>query len=55
MFMALLAMEFQVLGYKIRKKFGLKPQRKVLNFDNWCSGKLLKSEHHFSNEVIKKN
>ena len=39
--MAIPVMEFQVQGYKIRKIFCLKiniPKRKLLNFENWCSG-----------------
>ena len=27
-------------------------QRKLLNFQNWCSGELSKIGHHFSNKVI---
>ena len=27
-------------------------QRKLLNFENWCSGQLSKIGHHFSNKVI---
>ena len=27
---------------------------KLLNFENWCSGELLKIRHHYSNKVIKK-
>jgi hypothetical protein len=29
-------------------------QRKLLNFENWCSGELSKIGHDFSNKVIKK-
>ena len=27
-------------------------QRKLLNFENWCSGELSKIGHHFSNKLI---
>ena len=27
-------------------------QRKLLNFENWCSGKLSKIGYHFSNKDI---
>ena len=27
-------------------------QSKLLNFSNWCSGKLSKSGHHLSNKVV---
>ena len=27
-------------------------QRKLLNFQNWCSGELSKIGHHFSNKVV---
>ena len=27
---------------------------KLFNFENWCSGKLSKIGHHFSNKVIQK-
>jgi hypothetical protein len=30
----------------------LNTQRKVLNFENWCSGELSKIGHHFSNKVM---
>ena len=29
-------------------------QRKLLNFENWCCGKLSKIIHHFSNKLILK-
>ena len=27
-------------------------QRKLLNFENWCSGELSKIGHHFSNKAV---
>ena len=43
-------------GYKIRK---ILPEnqhttRRLLNFENWCSGELSKFGHHFINKVILK-
>ena len=29
-------------------------QKKLLNFENWCSGRLSKIGHHFGNKVILK-
>ena len=30
-------------------------QRKLLNFENWVNGKVLKIGHHFSKESVLKN
>ena len=51
--MAIPVMEFQVRGYKIRKI--QHTQMKLLNFENWCSGKLSKIGHNFSNNMILKS
>ena len=42
--MALLVMEIQDQGYKIRKVLHKNhlTQRKLLNYENWCSGELSK-------------
>ena len=55
--MAIPVVKFSREGYKI-KKILLKnqhTQRKLLNFENWCSDEVSKIGHHFSNEVIFKN
>jgi hypothetical protein len=52
--MAIPVVKFSREGYKI-KKILLKnqhTQRKLLNFENWCSDEVSKIGHHFSNEVI---
>ena len=54
--MALPVREFQDQGYRIRSERFLHKnqhtQRKLLNFENWCCGKLSKIGHHFSNRVV---
>ena len=54
--MVIQVVEFSGGGYKIRR-FLPKNQntpRKLLNLENWCSGKLSKFGHHFSNNEILK-
>ena len=41
--MAIWVMEFQVLGYKIRKIF----VKKLLNFENWCNGEVSNIGYNF--------
>ena len=53
--MVIRVVKFSREGYKIRKMFALKNehiQRKLLNFENWCSSELLEIGHHFSNKGI---
>ena len=41
-------------GYNIRKFLpkNQHTERKFMNFENWCNGKLSKIGHNFSNKVI---
>ena len=44
--------EFLSGGTKLERFLPKNQQRKFLNFENWCSGKLSEIGHHFSNRVI---
>ena len=48
--------EFSSGGTKLEKKLheNQHTHRKVLNFENWCSSKLSKTGHHFSNKATQK-
>ena len=46
--MAIRVVEFSNGRYKIRKN--QHTQRKLLNFENWVNGEVLKIGHHFSKE-----
>ena len=50
--MAIRVVEFSNRGYKIRKILpkNQHTQRKLLNFENWVNGEVLKIGHHFSKE-----
>ena len=55
--MVLRVVEFSsgVYNYTILERFLPKNQhiqRKFMNFENWCNGKLSNTAHHFSNNVI---
>ena len=55
--MVLRVIEFSSWGTKLDRFLpkNQHTQRKLLNFENWCSGKLSKIGHHFSNKVVKKS
>jgi hypothetical protein len=54
MIMVIRVVEFSSGGTKLEKHFpkDQQTQRKILNFENWCNGKVSKIGHHFTNEVI---
>ena len=54
--MVIQVVEFSSGGTKLERCLpkNQQAQRKLLNFENWCCGKLSKIGHHFSNKVIKK-
>ena len=54
--MAIRVVEFSSGGTKLERFLHKNQytQRKLLNFDNWCSGELSKIEHHFSSTVKNK-
>ena len=52
--MAIRVMEFSSGGTKLERFLpkNQHTQRKLLNFENWCSGELSKIGHHFFIKVI---
>ena len=50
--MVVRVVEFLSGGTKLERFLPKNQQRKFLNFENWCSGKLSEIGHHFSNRVI---
>ena len=45
-------MGYQVFKFKLERALltNQHTQRKLLNFENWCNGEVLKIGHHFSKE-----
>ena len=52
--MVVRVVEFSSGGIKLKRFLpkNQNTQKKLLNFESWCSGELSKIGHHFSNKVI---